>query len=169
MEVYEAIRTKYALRHFANKPLPDDAIRRILNAGRRSQSSKNTQPWQFVVVRDREKLIQLSQCGTYAGHLAGAAMGVAIASPDPATRWQIAFDLGQAAAYMQLAAWELGIGSCLAAIYEPDTARAILGIPADWFFDAAISFGYPAPDQPPRRPRKVGRRSFDEVVRWEKW
>ena len=169
MHVYEAIRTKYALRHFADQPLPDDAIRRILNAGRRSQSSKNTQPWQFVVVRDREKLIQLSQCGAYAGHMAGAAMGVAIASPDPATRWQIAFDLGQAAAYMQLAAWELGIGSCLAAIYEPDTARALLGIPADWFFDAAISFGYPAPDLPPRRPREVGRRSFDEVVRWEKW
>ncbi|MBI5293708.1 MAG: nitroreductase family protein [Chloroflexi bacterium] len=169
MEVHDAIRTKYALRHFADQPLPDDAIRRILNAGRRSQSSKNTQPWQFVVVRDREKLIQLSQCGTYAGHMAGAAMGVAIASPDPATRWQIAFDLGQAAAYMQLAAWELGIGSCLAAIYEPDTARAILGIPADWFFDAAISFGYPAPDLPSRQPREVGRKSFDEVVRWEKW
>lgn len=170
MNVTDAIRTKRASRVFTDQPIPGDAIRAILNAGRRSQSSKNTQPWTFIAVRDRDSLKQLAQCGAYAGHLAGAAFAVAFVTPDPATRWQIAFDTGQAAAYMQLVAWELGLGSCIASIYEPEKAKAILGIPADHYFDVALSFGYPAPD--PNRsgpPKKGGRRSFEEVVKWERW
>src|SRR5438552_10241470 len=78
MTVTEAIQTFRAVRRFADRALPDDVIRAILNAGRRAQSSKNTQPWQFVAVRDRETLRQLSTCGAFAGHLAGAAVGVAL-------------------------------------------------------------------------------------------
>ena len=170
MNVSDAIRTKHATRQFTDQPVPEEAIRAILNAGRRAQSSKNTQPWSFVVVRDRAILKQLSECGTYAGHLAGAAFAVVLVSPDPSTRWSIAFDLGQAAAYMQLAAWELGLGSCFASIYEPEKAKAFLGIPENQFFDVALSFGYPAPDQArPSAVRKGGRRLFEEVVHWEKW
>jgi len=80
------------------------------------------------------------------------------------------FDAGQAAAYMQLAAWELGIGSCLATIYEPEKARQLLGFPEDLFIRIAISFGYPLQDgQIDSPPMKGGRRSFDEVVHWERW
>ena len=57
-------------------PLPEDVLRAILDAGRRAQSSKNTQPWDFVVIQDRERLTALSKLGTYAGHLAGAAAGL---------------------------------------------------------------------------------------------
>ena len=170
MNVSDAIRTKHATRQFTGQPVPEEAIHAILNAGRRAQSSKNTQPWSFVAVSDRVMLKQLSECGTYAGHLAGAAFAVALVSPDPSTRWSIAFDLGQAAAYMQLAAWELGLGSCIASIHEPEKAKAFLGIPENQFFDVALSFGYPAPDQvQPSVVRKGGRRPFDEVVHWEKW
>jgi nitroreductase len=170
MNAAEAIRTKRATRQFTGQPVSEDAIRAILNAGRRAQSSKNTQPWSFVAVRDKETLKKLAECGTYAGHLAGAAFAVALVSPDPSARWSIAFDLGQAAAYMQLAAWELGLGSCIASIYEPAKAKAILGIPENQFFDVALSFGYPAPEQArPSAVRKGGRRPFEEVVHWEKW
>ena len=80
------------------------------------------------------------------------------------------FDAGQAAAYMQLAAWELGIGSCLATIYEPNKARQLLGFPEDLFIRIAISFGYPLQDdQLDLPPMKGGRRSFEEVVHWERW
>ena len=166
MNVLEAIRTKRAVRQFIEQPLPNDAIRAILNAGRRSQSSKNTQPWEFVAVRDKQTLKQLSECGAYAGHLAGAALGVAIISPEPS-----GFDQGQAAAYMQLAAWELGIGSCIASIYEPERAKEILGVPQNMHFAIALSFGYPvAPEQwRPAAVRPGGRKSFDEIVHWEKW
>ena len=162
MDVLEAIRTKRATRKFADQAVPDDVIRQIVDAGRRSQSSKNDQPWTFVVVRDRATLQQLSECGQYAGHLAGAAFGVAIlAQPG------YDFDQGQAAAYLQLAAWEQGIGSCIASIYEPERAKAILGAPDELQFDTAISFGYPA--QAPAAPRQGGRKPLDEVVRWDKW
>src|SRR5512145_1123856 len=111
MNVSDAIRLKRAVRKFQDKPLPDDVIREILNAGRRSQSSKNEQGWQFIVIRDRSTLKALSECGPWAGHLAGAAMAVAILTPDPTAKFQTMFDAGQAAAFMQLMALELGVGS----------------------------------------------------------
>jgi len=143
MQVNEAIRLKRAVRQFKDKPLSKEDELTILNAGRRAQSSKNSQPWQFIAITDRKLLVGLSQCGEWAGHLAGAALGVAMVHPDPNERFQILFDIGQAAAYMQLAAWEIGVGSCLASIYEPDRARALLGFPADLHLRIAISFGYP--------------------------
>ncbi len=170
MNVTEAIRMKRAIRQFSSQPISEyDAIA-ILNAGRRAQSSKNTQPWNFIAVTDRARLVALSQCGLYAGHLAGAALGVAIVHTDPGEKFQLMFDIGQCAAYMQLAAWELGIGSCLASIYEPDKARQVLGFPSDMFLYIAISFGYPQDaGLLTQTPHKGGRRSFEEIVHWEKW
>ncbi len=168
MDVIDAIRTKRAVRVFEDRPLPDDVISAILTAGRRAQSSKNSQPWQFVAVRERATLVALSKMGTFAGHLAGAALGVVIVTPDPAQRWSIMFDAGQSAAYMQLAAWDLGVGSCPATIYEPEQAQALLGLPPEWHVRAALSFGYPA--QPAEdSAKRAGRRQLEEVVHWEKW
>lgn len=165
MTVSELIRTKRAVRQFTNEPLSEEAIRTILNAGRRAQSSKNTQPWHFIAIRDRTTLHQLAQCGVYAGHLAGAPFAIALIS-------SVAdgFDLGQAAANMQLAAWELGIGSCIASMHEPEKAKAILGVPQELHFDVALSFGYPLHiHEQPQAPKPSGRKPVDEVVFWERW
>jgi len=170
MNVSEAIRMKRAVRKFKDTPLPEDVIHTILNAGRRSQSSKNGQAWQFVAIQDKAILKALSECGTFAGHLAGAAMGVAILTPDPTEKFQTLFDAGQAAAYMQLAAWELGVGSVPASIYEPEKAREVLGFPPEWHLRLALSFGYPAEEKVlTATPQKGGRNTFEDVVHWEKW
>jgi nitroreductase len=170
MNVSEAIRLKRAVRKFQGKPLPDEVVHAILNAGRRSQSSKNNQGWQFIAIRDKAVLKELSQCGEWAGHLAGAALGVAILTPDPTEKFQTMFDAGQAAAFMQLAAWELGVGSCPASIYEPEKARAILGFPAEWHLRIALSFGYSAGEKVlSAAPKKGGRKPLDEVVHWDRW
>jgi len=164
-DVLETVRTKRAVREFSDQPVPDEIVSTILDAGRRSQSSKNTQPWTFILIRNRETLKKLSECGTYAKHLAGADFAVAlIASPDAGAP---DFDLGQAAAYIQLAAWGFNVGSCIASMWEPDKAKAILGVPPDHKFDVAISFGYPA--KPPAPPKQGGRRSLNETVRKEHW
>ena len=170
MDVSTAIKTKRAVRQFNDTPLPSEATQAILNAGRRAQSSKNSQPWQFIAIQDRDTIKALADSGTYAGHLAGAALGVVILTPDPTQRFSIMFDAGQAAAYMQLAAWELGIGSCLATIYDPEKARQLLGFPQEWHIRIALSFGYPLDqgvlDSPPL---KGGRLSIEEITHWEKW
>jgi nitroreductase len=170
MNVTEAIRTKRAVRQFKETPLPEDIVLAILNAGRRSQSSKNNQAWQFIAIRDKEILKALSMCGQWAGHIAGAALAVAILIPDPNEKFQHLIDCGQAAAFMQLAAWELGVGSCPASIYEADKAREILGFPPEWHLRISLSFGYPLDETVLNAPpRKGGRREFDDIVHWDHW
>jgi nitroreductase len=170
MNISEAIRFKRAIRSFSGQAISQENILTILNAGRRAQSSKNTQPWNFIAITDRIMLVKLSECGTFAGHLARAAMGVAIIHLDPGEKFQLMFDIGQAAAYMQLAAWELGIGSCIASIYQPDKARELLKFPDDMVLCIAISFGYPQDiDLLIQKPKKGGRRPLDEIIHWNKW
>jgi len=170
MNVSDAIRLKRAVRKFQDKPLPDDVVLAILNAGRRSQSSKNTQVWRFIAIRDKEILKALSECGEWAGHIAGAALCVAILTPEPTEKFQTMFDAGQAAAFMQLVAWELGVGSCPASLYEFDKARAILGFPAEWHLRIALSFGYALEEEKlSAPPKKGGRMAFEEVVHWDRW
>ena len=170
MNVADAIRTKRAVRQFKPQALTAPEVTAILNAGRRAQSSKNEQSWHFIAIQDRTLLTALSNCGTWATHLAGAALGVAIVTPDPSTKFQIMFDAGQAAAYMQLAAWELGIGSCPASIYEHEKARQLLGFPPDLHLRVALSFGYPTnPEKLTAVPKKGGRRQLTEVAHVDRW
>lgn len=165
MDVIDAIRNRRAVRKFSGQPVPDEVLHAILSAGGRSQSSKNTQPWRFLVVRDRAMLETLSKLGDFAWHLAGANFAVILVGTVEST-WN-SFDLGQAAAQMQLAAHELGVGSCIAAIYQRDEAKQALGIPQDHSVFCAISFGYPAEDHKPLR--MGGRKSLDDLVIWEHW
>lgn len=165
MDVIEAIQNRRAVRKFSDRPVPDDVIHAILGAGRRSQSSKNTQPWRFLVIRDPSMLETLSKLGDFAWHLAGANFAVILVGTVEST-WN-SFGLGQAAAQMQLAAHELGVGPCIAAIYQRDEAKQVLGIPQDHSVFCAISFGYPSENHKPLR--MGGRKSLDDIVVWERW
>ncbi len=173
MDVWQAIRTKRMVRRFEDRRLEPEHLERILDAGRRAGSSKNLQRWDFVVVEDRDRLRELGAVGENAGHLAGAAVAVALVIPDPHAPdapLSIVFDLGVAAQNMMLAAWELGIGSCPATVYDQDLARRLLGYPADRHCEFLLSFGYPAdPERLTRPPRAGGRRSLDEVVHRGRW
>ena len=173
MDVRDAIATKRAVRRFDDRPIEAEGVDRILWAGRRSGSSKNLQRWAFIVCRDREHLVQLSAVGPYAGHIAGAPLAIALVTPDPhaaESPLSVMFDLGQVAAYMMLAAWEIGIGSVPATVYEQDLARALLGYPDSQHCEYLISFGYPAdPSALTRTLRAGGRRPLDSMVHTERW
>ncbi len=169
MKVSEAIRTKRAIRDYDDRPLPDEVVHAILNAGRLSQSAKNLQPWRFVAIRERERLVELAEMGSFSAHLGEAALGVVILTPPPTERFQILFDAGQAAAYMQLSAWEQGVGSCLVTSYNREGVRQLLGFPDELHVRVAIAFGYPSPNGQRRRSARQGRRTLDEVVHWERW
>ena len=171
--VWRAISTRRAIRAFDGRPLPQWVLERIVDAGRRAASSKNSQRWDYIVVTDRPTLRELAGVGPWAGHLAGAAAGIALVTPDPRAPdapLSILFDLGQAAANMALAASELGVGSVPATVYEHDLARRLLAYPADRHCEYLLSFGWPAdPTQLTAAPRSGRRRPLADVLHHERW
>ena len=175
MDTLEAIRGIRVIRRFSDIPVPDDDVRTIVNAARRAGSSKNLQRWEFIVVRDRATLGRLSKVGPYAGHVDGANFAIALLVPRPADEhWDpaesVMWDLGRAAQNMVLAAWDLGIGSAPATVYDEPLCRSILGYPDDWYCGYVWSFGHPQSASDLTRPPKPGgRRSLDEMVHRERW
>lgn len=166
MDTREAIRTKRAIRSFTEQPLSPEQIEAILEAGRRAPSARNLQPWTFLAVTDRERLKALAQAAVYGSHMAGAALAVLLIGPE--SHWAL-FDSGQAAAYMQLAAWDLGIASCVGAFEDPEKGRPLLQHPADQTILALVSFGFPHPQDAHRPLQPGGRKPLAEVVRWNHW
>lgn len=163
--VYDLIRTKRAVREYDGRPLPEDTIRRILEAGRLSGSSKNTQPWAFVAVEAPETLSELVAAGKFAQHLASAALVVVIAVPEPSPSGTPDFDVGRAAQNMMLAAWEEGVGSVVTYLHSGEVAAALLGVPADYTTRWAVAFGYPARSYGP----PTARAPFEDVVHRGRW
>ena len=173
VSVWDAVSHKRVVRRFSDEPIAPDELVRILNAGRRAASSKNLQRWQFIVCRDREHLKELSAVGPWADHLAGASVAVALVTPHPGAAdapLSVMFDLGMAAGNMMLVAWELGIGSVPATVYEHELARNLLGYPEDHHCEYILSFGYPADPAELTRPNKAGGRvALADIVHNERW
>ena len=171
--VWDAIAAKRVVRRFAERPLEPAHLERILDAGRHSGSSKNQQRWTFIVCRDRAHLAELAAVGPWAGHLAGAAVAIALVTPNPATAdapLSILFDLGQAAQNMMLAAWELGIGSVPATVYEHDLVSPPARLPGRPALRVPAVVRLPGrPDRPHPPATAGGRRELGEIVREERW
>jgi nitroreductase len=170
----DAIQSRRNVRTFQDTPIAEEDLNQILEAGRRSPSSNNWQPWDFIVVTDREQLIELTKVWRGAAPVAHSAATIAIIAPKPAEGAQgreigkVWYDVGQATAYIQLAAAELGIGSGHSAVGDQDLARHLLGFPGDRFCSHLIPLGYPA-DRPLAPIRTPDRRPFDEVVHRTRW
>ena len=171
METWDAITSRRNVREFADRPIGDADLERILEAGRRAPSSRNWQPWDFIVVTDRAQLTELSQVWRGGGHIAHSAATVVIVVPDDdeaSRRERAAYDLGQASVQMMIAAAGLGIGSGHSAVGDQARAREILGFPEDRYAYIMIDFGYPA-DRPLAPIRRPDRRAFEEVVHRGRW
>ena len=169
MQTWEAITSRRNVRSFADRPIPAPDLDQILEAGRRSPSSQNWQPWDFIVVTDRQQLRRLAGVWRGAGHVAQAAAAIAVIGPaadNPFGRAQ--FDLGQATMAMTVAAADLGIGSCHAGVADLALARELLGFPEDRDWILLLSLGYSA-DRPLAPVRNPDRRPFGEVVHRGRW
>jgi nitroreductase len=172
METWQAINTVRVVRRFSEEPIAEEHLERILNAGRRTGSSKNDQHWGFIVIRDRDHLRELSAVGDYAGHLAGATVAVAIVTPNASGQYNnsVMWDAGRAAQDMILAAWDLGIGSVPATVYDHGLASRLLGLPADRRCDFLLSFGHPADPAKLTAPNRAGGRvELSDLVHEERW
>ena len=171
METRDAVRARRNVRAYEDRPIPDDELDRILEAGRRAPSASNSQPWDFVLVTGREALVELAQVWQGARHVAQSAATIVIIAPiadDPRRAGLIEYDLGQATIQMAITAADLGIGSGHAAIGDQDLLRVLIGHPADRRGAYMLALGYPA-DRPLAPLTKINRRPFEEVVHRGRW
>jgi nitroreductase len=169
MQTWETITSRRNVRSFADRPVRASDLDQILEAGRRSPSSQNWQPWDFILVTERGQLGELAKVWRGAGHVAGSAAAIVVIGPAADNEFGRAqFDLGQATMAMMLAAADLGIGSCHAGVADLQLARELLGFPEDRDWALIISLGYPA-DRPLAPIRVPARRPFAEVVHRGRW
>jgi nitroreductase len=164
MEVYEAIRTILAVRQYQDKPVPDDALGHILEAGRLTASASNRQRWHFVVVRERETLRQLGTVTPYGAYTADAALAIVVAVEPGAFGVS---DGSLAVHSMMLAAWGEGIGAnWVGFVGHLAAVNGLLGIPETLDVLAIVPFGYPAS---PVGQGKKKRKSLAEIVSSERF
>lgn len=171
MQTWDAIRARRDVRSFSERSIESADLDRILEAGRRAPSSQNWQPWDFIVVTDRERLQRLAQVWRGASHVASSAATIALVAPvdaDERKRNIAYFDLGQATVSIMLAAADLGIGSGHSAVENQELAREVLGFPDDRFCAHLIPLGYPV-DRPLVPLRHPNRREFADVVHRDRW
>jgi nitroreductase len=171
VDTWDAIRSRRNVRSFADRPIADEDLTRILEAARRTPSSSNQQRWDFIVCTDRGQLQELSRVWRGAGHVARSQATIALVAPsagEARVRESIQYDLGQATMSIMLAAADLGIGSGHASARDQDVARSVLGFPPDRFCAWLVALGYPT-DRPLAPIERPDRRPFDEVVHRGRW
>lgn len=171
METWDALAARRQVREYADTPVDDALLRRVLEAGRRSPSARNAQRWDFVVVTDAGAKADLARTWQGAGWTPNAPVVIALVAPEIDDEWQklsVEYDLGQAATALLVMATDLGLGSGQSSCRDQDLARSILGLPADRYCSKLITLGHPAGRvlAPIRNP---DRRPFDEVVHWGRW
>ena len=142
MDAYTCIRTKRDSRAYADRPISEEALQRILQAGRMAGSSKNSQPCRFVILDDTAQRAAVAECGDFAAWLPDAPLAVAVVLTEAGTRQE--FDAGRAAQNMMVAAWAEGVSSCPVSIHHVDCGREKLGLPEGWRICVVVGFGYRA-------------------------
>jgi nitroreductase len=167
----EQLRTVRQIRQYASEPVPDDVVERLLEVARWTGSSKNTQPWHFVVVRDPETLRTISALRPNINWLAGAPLAIAIVL-DGAGHSQ-AYDEGRVTERLLAAAHMQGFGGGTAWFgddAQQAEAKKILGIPADRTARSMVAIGRPTSMKDPRPGAATGgRKPLSEIVSYEHW
>jgi nitroreductase len=171
VETWDALRARRNVRAFSSQPISADHMDQVLEAGRRSPSSRNWQPWDFIVVTSPQRLADLSRVSPGAGYVGGAAAVIALIAHTPDSdreRDRCFYDLGQATMSIMVAAADLGIGSGHAGVADQVLARKVLGFPEDRFCAFLIALGYPA-DRPLTPVVRPDRHPFEDIVHHEHW
>ncbi len=167
MDTFLAIASRREVREYAGRPIPADAEQRILEAGRVAGSSRNGQPWRFLVVESPSLRERLAESVYTAGNVRGAALVVVIAVHG---RGRTEFDAGRAAQNMMLEAWNDHIGSCPNGMPDPDAVAQLLDLEEGERPTVVLTFGYPTRTRDPERHtalewiERANRKPLDEVV-----
>ncbi|MBA2362780.1 MAG: nitroreductase family protein [Chloroflexia bacterium] len=166
-----SLRTLRAVREFSPDPVPEEVVHDLLEVARWSGSARNVQPWELVVIRDRESLAVLAACDGYAGHLAGAQLGIVLVMAGDNNE-QETYDEGRLSERIMLAAAAHGVGGCIGWFTGQGRvdAKHHLGIPEHRLVRTAISLGYP--DEAALRARQSSgdaRKPLAEIIHQEQY
>ncbi|MCR4394078.1 MAG: nitroreductase family protein [Dehalococcoidales bacterium] len=167
MEFWDVITRRQSVRSYLDKPVPEDKIKKILEAARLAPSAHNRQPWKFIVVKDPEKRRQMMQACYNQPMIAQAPVlivGVALN-----TDWEMPngiksypVDLAIAMEHITLAATNEGLGSCWVGAFRQEQVKQIMNVPESCTVVAVMPIGYSNQNRDPA-PRK----SFEEIVCYE--
>jgi len=171
MDVMEAIRTRRSVRGYEAKPVEDEKLMTVLEAGRLAPSAKNLQEWRFVVVRDaatRQKLVAVAHNQAFVGEAPVVIACCADTDEHVMRCGQLCYPIDVAIAidHMTLAAVELGLGTCWIGSFYEDQAKEVLGIPEEIRVVELLALGYPKLGE---TGRPKSRLAMDEILHWEKW
>jgi nitroreductase len=163
MEVFEAVRTNLAIRDYRNEAIPRDLVRRIVEAGRLTGSAMNKQPWNFIVVEDRETLRRLGAAARSGPYIAQAPLAIVVVVER--SKFSVS-DASRAIQSMILTAWSEGVGSNWVGFFGLDEVKPLLGVPDELDVLAILPFGYPT--------RAIGegqkqRKSLEKVAHRERF
>jgi nitroreductase len=168
VDTFLNIASRREVRDFAGRPLPDDVVGRILDAGRLAGSAKNRQPWTFVLVESAERRARLAEAVYEPSNVRGAQLVVAIVLDAKGSP----FDAGRAAQNMLLAASNEGVGGVPNGAADRAAAYAALGLAEDEQLPVILAFGYPAKERRPRESRpaaewsaRANRKPLTDLVR----
>ena len=170
--VPELIRTVRQARQYAPRPVPDDVIDTLLEVARWTGSARNTQPWHFVVITDKEQLLRISQLRTPINWVAEAPLGIGIVL-DGVNAAGEAYDEGRVTERLLIAARSLGLGGGVAWYGDADQqaeGKRILGIPAERIARSVVIIGYPTSTKDPRPNAAAGgRKEQSEIISYNRW
>jgi nitroreductase len=164
MDVFEAVRTIVAVRSYRDQPVPEDVVRKIVEAGHLSASSVNLQPWHFVVVESRETLRQLGSILRTGPYTAQAALAI-VAAVEKESTYGVS-DVSRAVQNMMLTAWDEGVGSNWVGFGGMTEVAPVVGIPDTYDVLAVLPFGYP---EKPARQGKKKRKPLAEIASREQF
>jgi nitroreductase len=169
MDLYEAIKSRYSVRSYLNKPVEQEKLDRILDAARLAPSGSNRQPWKFVVVRDaetRKKLVSACSNQEFVGQAPVVIAAVGL-MPDRIMSCGVPgdpVDVAIALEHVALAATAEGLGTCWIGSFHQDQIRALLGVPVNAKVIEVMTLGYPA-DHPQPKTRKP----MKALVCYDQW
>lgn len=167
MDVYTAIKTRRSVRDYKSDPVPEESLKRILEAARLAPSAANRQQWKFIVVRDPERRRQLSRAAHNQSFVGEASMVIAAVALDPEHVMSCevpayAVDLAIAVDHITLAAVEEGLGTCWIGAFSQEDVKRILNIPPRYKVVALLPLGFPVDE-----PRAKSRKELEDIVCYE--
>lgn len=168
----EILRTVRQIRQYAPERVPDEVIARLLEVARWTGSSRNTQPWHFIVINDPEQLRRIGALRAAINWVAAAPLGIAIVLDGASARSE-AYDEGRVTERLLAAAHMLGLGGGVAWFGDESheaEAKRILGIPGERAAHSVVLIGHPTSIKDPRpNARPGGRKPLSEIVSYERW